>query len=571
MPIQSLNSNDKLKSLADGDNLSATQKKSLLDQYNTNISPISQQLGYLPTYGATTNPSRSAVSVVASAFDTSGNGGRKVVRLTNGWLVSAAYDNTAFYIRFYKSTDNGSTWSQLCTSGNWSAVGGNFSLVAVGTKVYTLVNRSNNSTDFLYFEATTQTNIALTIANNLDSPTAYNGCSLAYSPTDNTLHAAWASKNATYPNSFNIRYAKGTIASDGSVTWGTPVYPDSGPINISGRDCTNPSIVIQNNNPVILFTYTGSLKRLSCYKNASVPNAAVTIIDGGSYDQSNPSATVDGTGAIHVVWHGLDATDTTNNNIRYSKSTDGGVTWSAITKLTSGNTAPQTSASITYDNNNNLYVYWYGVSGGGNRIRSIVYTTSWGSIVDITSNSSGSTTDPSLCDNIRTFTSPLVIWRDNVSPSVKFSGTWTDTPLLSETTSISAVSNKALIDALVTKGVNGKKYASGTITSSSSLQSFTYIDGTTLSSYYVTVTGLTFKPSLIYLVNGTNKRYVIYSEINDGLYPKTVKFVQVFSSTATTTSNYNLKGDVSPASVTSTGFTLPVYNSSESYSWIAFE
>jgi hypothetical protein len=566
MPVQSLNWNDKIRNLAGADNLSDSQKKSLLDQYNTNISPIKNQLGYLPTYGATTNPSRSAVSVVASAYDTSGNGGRKLVRLSNGTLINISKNGVNMYL--YKSTDNGGNWTLIKTLVATTSLQ-DACITTNGTYIHVFFTSQGTSANYSTYDVN-GTLIGSSIFVD-SSQTAVGNCSLVYSPTDNTLHAAWASKNSTYPNSFNIRYAKGTIASDGSVTWGTPVYPDSGPINISGRDCTNPSIVIQNNNPVILFTYTGSLKRLSCYKNASVPNAAVTIIDGGSYDQSNPSATVDGTGAIHVVWHGLDATDTTNNNIRYSKSTDGGVTWSAITKLTSGNTAPQTSASITYDNNNNLYVYWYGVSGGGNRIRSIVYTTSWGSIVDITSNSSGSTTDPSLCDNIRTFTSPLVIWRDNVSPSVKFSGTWTDTPLLSETTSISAVSNKALIDALVTKGVNGKKYASGTITSSSSLQSFTYIDGTTLSSYYVTVTGLTFKPSLIYLVNGTNKRYVIYSEINDGLYPKTVKFVQVFSSTATTTSNYNLKGDVSPASVTSTGFTLPVYNSSESYSWIAFE
>jgi hypothetical protein len=181
----------------------------------------------------------------------------------------------------------------------------------------------------------------------------------------------------------------------------------------------------------------------------------------------------------------------------------------------------------------------------------------------------------SLCDNIRTFTSPLVIWQDNVSPSVKFSGTWVDTPLVSETTSISAVSNKALIDAIVTKGINGKKYASGTVTSSASTNSFTNLGGGAVSYYSASVSGLGFKPSTI-IYTFTHAGYTIaatYSTtfpLNVLVAPQGIGYVSGGGTgTGIGFSNAMIAGGT--LSVINGSFVIPVSAASVSVSYLAIE
>jgi hypothetical protein len=119
---------------------------------------------------------------------------------------------------------------------------------------------------------------------------------------------------------------------------------------------------------------------------------------------------------------------------------------------------------------------------------------------------------------------------------------------------------------------NGKRWASGTATSSSSTTNFQYAGsgsgGTTLFS--VTVTGLTFKPSTIIMIDTVSNSVSVYSEINDGFYPKTVK-VFLFGSASASVSVYNIRGDVSPAYVNGTGFCLPAWSGSKTYTWIAIE
>jgi hypothetical protein len=211
------------------------------------------------------------------------------------------------------------------------------------------------------------------------------------------------------------------------------------------------------------------------------------------------------------------------------------------------------------------------------RIRSITYTSSWGSVVDITNNTTGvGSKFASLCDNIRTFTSPLVIWQDNVSPSVKFSGTWTDTPLLSETTSISAVSNKVLIDAYVNGNFpTRKRYASGTVTSSSGTSSFTFLGGGTGSFSTATVTGLTFKPTTIiyYYTQGAYTVTLTYSTTQP--FGVLVAPQQVgYASGGGTTTTVGISGPIiagGALSVISGSFVIPVSSASISVSYLAIE
>lgn len=116
----------------------------------------------------------------------------------------------------------------------------------------------------------------------------------------------------------------------------------------------------------------------------------------------------------------------------------------------------------------------------------------------------------------------------------------------------------------------GKKWASGTATSSAGTATFTYAATTGTGVFYkITVTGLTFKPSVIYIEGASYN--LTYSEINADLrYPKTIKMHTTVNDLGTY-ANWNFKGDVSTASVTSTGFVMPYNASSVAVKWIAYE
>jgi hypothetical protein len=366
------------------------------------------------------------VSVVGSAYNTSGSG-RKLVRLSNGWLVAVMFGTNTIY--FYKSTDNGSTWT-LLTSKAYPATSVSLAIVSSGTKIYllsTVTSTSYTTVDYATFDATTVSS-TFTFGSSVDTgQTAFSGCSLTID-TNGKLWATWSSKNSTYSNSFNIRVSSST---DGGVTWATPTQLTTQ----TSLDCTNPCVVIKSNGYPIVFyntVTTGNRFIYNGYYNGSNWIMANTVYNGSTYDQSNPSAVVDSSGVIHVAWHGTDATDTTANNLRYSKSTDGGATWSAMTKLTSGNTYGQAIASITADKNNNLYVLFHGVDSAVTtsyqNVRKIVYNgTAWGSIVTLTNNTTSSAVSASTLANYTEFTDPLVIYQDNQAGAVKFRGVWSDT------------------------------------------------------------------------------------------------------------------------------------------------
>lgn len=122
----------------------------------------------------------------------------------------------------------------------------------------------------------------------------------------------------------------------------------------------------------------------------------------------------------------------------------------------------------------------------------------------------------------------------------------------------------------------GKKYASGTVTSSSTatLNVTTISGGSANSRHYVTVTGLTFKPSSIKVtwVSGTTSAQTIYQENTYDYYSPSVRMVQYYSDyqrSDAITNHY--KGDVNGINVTPTSFVLPVNIANSLYHWEAFE
>ncbi|QXJ39601.1 hypothetical protein BV455_02967 [Parageobacillus caldoxylosilyticus] len=382
-------------------------------------------------------PTRTDVTVVNQAYDTSGNGGRKLVRLSNGWLVALVKrPNTSPYSYAYISKDNGATFpTSVALTGSVGAT--DCAVVNKGTMVYTLTTDSPfGKVTFVSFDAT---NSANKVYQDIDTgQSAVGNVSLAINSAGTELHAAWASKNSTYPNSFNIRYAKGTINADGSVTWGSVEQVTT--YNTSGWDFRNPSIVVRTtnnpsilaesstNNSIVILTkeYTTKNYNSSYVSSAWGSNAVYT---GNAYSQSSPSACVAPNGRIWVAWHGADNT-TGWANIRVAYSDDGGASWSPMVKLTDDTTDNNRYPTITANKNNEVFILWWDSVNEG--ISQIKYDgVSWGVRSLIASNGTGVKRYPSsLFDNTFSlnFSSPLFIYEE-ATVKVGFYGTWTVTTI----------------------------------------------------------------------------------------------------------------------------------------------
>jgi hypothetical protein len=119
----------------------------------------------------------------------------------------------------------------------------------------------------------------------------------------------------------------------------------------------------------------------------------------------------------------------------------------------------------------------------------------------------------------------------------------------------------------------GKKVASGVVNSSNTSMFFDYASGSSqLQSFYISISGLNFKPSTIEVSCVNSSNFTTYNELGDYHYNqnKTVKMFY-YPSTQQSLSVSNIRGNTNGAYVNSTGFRIPVLLQNNEYQWKAYE
>ncbi|MCI1745126.1 MAG: hypothetical protein LKI07_12770 [Heyndrickxia oleronia] len=314
-------------------------------------------------------------TVVAQNYSTVGNGGRKLIKLRDGTLVAAVFIKETEF-KLFKLLNGEETW-KLVYGSSWGGIK-DISITPLNDgSIGVLISRTINGSSSVSFLNLDLNGNYVSNAKIVDTGQYEIGkVSIITDQSSGYIHAAWS--KAVNSNTSNIFYGKSL---DGGVTWNIkPVTAEN-----SGPQLLNPSIVLYNNKPIILaqfraYIISAYINRIYSFWEGPTSGSGVNIATGWSskiihamsadYLQVSPSAIVDKDGVIHLVWQGTD-TSSTVPKIRYSKSINGGISWSTHIGIING-----FNPSITIDKQNNLFILFdTGASIG--RLTSLDSGESW--------------------------------------------------------------------------------------------------------------------------------------------------------------------------------------------------
>ena len=195
------------------------------------------------------------------------------------------------------------------------------------------------------------------------------------------IHVVWDDGT---PGNREIYYKRST---DSGATWSglTRMTWNSGASSA-------PVVAADSSNRIHVVWYDGTSSNAEILHKRSTDGGAtwsgITRLTFNSGDSLWPSIATDSSGGIHVVWE--DGTPG-NDEIFYKSSSDSGVTWSGLTRLT-WNADNSYTPSIAADSTNGIHVVWCDTPGNGDIFykRSTDSGANWSGITRLTWNSGGS-------------------------------------------------------------------------------------------------------------------------------------------------------------------------------------
>lgn len=362
------------------------------------------------------------VTVINQNYITSSNARPKF--MSNGWIINAVY--TTNTVKIYVSLDNGATFIDTTINIGVASTSPIFAIDVLGTSIYIAqINTTNDVLNFRVYTKNLDTGTSWTTGTSsavISSQTSFD--SVAIKMLDaNTGAIVATSKNATYPNSFNVVFAKTT---NGGTAWtkqnGTTGFDQLTTTNTSGIDNTDVDIIYTSASvPYVVYALNQSTttNNISAqYWNGSTWSS-VTIFSNNGYNQRKPTLLLKKYGSnlnrIVIKWEGRDATDTTFYNQRIAY-TDNLSTFTVVGKMTTGNTVNRIGGNMSEDSNGNLYAI-YDDNGTVKYQISTNDSTTWGSLTTIATG-----TTPTTCDNYAQFENPITLF--DGGSDIKFYGKW---------------------------------------------------------------------------------------------------------------------------------------------------
>jgi hypothetical protein len=338
----------------------------------------------------------------AFASSTSHNNAKCIA--ANGSIIHVVWHdarNTVnnYEIYYKRSTDGGTTWgtdTRLTNTNNSSSELASISVSGSSVHMVWLDYRDGNGE--IYYKRSTNDGVSweadVRLTNNsFDSQTP----SISVSGLD--LHAVWYDNR---DGNYEIYYKRST---DGGTSWSA----DTRLTNSSGQSWY-PCVSVSGLNVHVVW-YDGRDGNDEIYYKRSTDGGTswgsdARLTNNTSLSQK-PSVDVSG-GIVQVLW--WDIRDF-NPEIYHKRSTDGGLTWSADTRLTD-NAADSYNPSVTVSGST-VHFVWYDNRDGNNEIyykRSTDAGVSWGADTRLTVNSPGISYLPSVCVS---GSYVHVVWTDN--------------------------------------------------------------------------------------------------------------------------------------------------------------
>jgi len=338
---------------------------------------------------------------------TSGLSERPAVAVDSaGNLHLVWHDNTSGNAEIYykKSTNGGATWS---TNKRLTLTSGDSKNPAIAVdssdRLHIFWGDYTPGNYEIYYRSSANGGVSWSAAKKLTS-TAFDSYGPAITAdSSGILHLVWSDDT---PGNAEIYYGRST---DGGITWSKPRR-----LIWTTGDSLSPAIAFIALGNIHVFWQDGTPGNEEIYYKTSTDkginwsaNNRLTWTSGNSIQ---PAIAVDSSGCLYVVW-----SDTTPGNweIYHRKSTNNGVNWSAIKRLTwtaGGSSHP----SIGVDSSGRLHVVWWDTTFGGKGEiyyrKSMDKGTTWSTTNRLTW-SSGISKDPSIAvdpsGNLHVF------WQDN--------------------------------------------------------------------------------------------------------------------------------------------------------------
>lgn len=222
--------------------------------------------------------------------------------------------------------------------------------------------------------------------------------------TSDKIHVVW--EDNTLDNYyFEIYYKRST---DGGSSWSGVTR-----LTWSKTTSTETSIAADTKNGIHVVWRCGKSGNYEIYYKRSTDGGSswsgLTRLTWNSGWSASPSIVADIGSGIHVVWHDFTPG---NAEIYYKRSLDSGATWSGVTRLT-WNTGNSFRPSIAADTSGGIHVVWHDSTPGNDEIfyrRSTDSGTEWSALTRLSWNT-GNSSFPAIAAD--TSSGIHVVWEDD--------------------------------------------------------------------------------------------------------------------------------------------------------------